>query len=227
MHGNVSINKSDLSSCVKQTQYASTTQAGVVKLYSKNSGKSNSSGLVVYSDGSTCVYTDPVYGTNRSGDGKVITAPATADEIEAGTQEYKPITPARFKPYKKSIDSLTTYSTTPVQVGTWIDGVPVWRVAFDNVPLTPEETATDGKYYHWTNSLVNAKDYNNVQYLNAVAIFGTDPKCCVDSDIMSFNEDFFINASFQFCYRYTAKIDFFLLSGYIDFITPESNLQTT
>lgn len=320
---------------VAQGQFASTTQAGIVKLYSRI-GTTNASGLFVNSDGSMCVYTDPNYGTNRSGDGKVVTSPATADEIEAGTQAYKPITPATFKNYKEKIatteehiantsnphsvtkehvglgnvdnakqatktefdehreattldhpdgcvtvdklanmavstikidtsavtttklankavttaklaDSavnqskiadgavgfkqldtdLTTYSTTPVQVGTWIDGVPVWRVAFDNVPLTPEETAENGKYWHNADSLVNAKNYNYVQFLNAVAIVGTDPKCSIDSNMMSFDEDCYFSFDFSFGYRIPYKSTNLLLSGYVEFITPESNLKTT
>ena len=121
---NAKADETELADYVKQDQFATATQAGIVKLYSKD-GKTNSSGLVAYSDGSVVVYTDPNYGTNRSGDGKVTTAPATAGEIEAGTQEYKPITPVTFKAYKEKIsaaeehitDNANPHSVTKEQVG--------------------------------------------------------------------------------------------------------------
>lgn len=74
---------------------ATITQAGIIKLY--NSGGTNRSGLLVQADGALLVNTNPAYGTQRTGDGKLTTAGATEAEIDAGTNEYKPITPATIK----------------------------------------------------------------------------------------------------------------------------------
>lgn len=74
---------------------ATITQAGIIKLY--NSGGTNRSGLLVQADGALLVNTNPAYGTQRTGDGKLTTAGATEAEIDAGTNEYKPITPATIQ----------------------------------------------------------------------------------------------------------------------------------
>ncbi len=103
---------------------ASINSLGGIKLYSSNGV--NCSGLVVYDDGTTLVYTNPEYGITRSGDGKVITAPAATDEIFDGTNAYKPIVPAMFSQF---ID----YRKKPWQIGTWIDGTPIFRQV---IPLT-------------------------------------------------------------------------------------------
>lgn len=78
-----------------KNQYASISQAGTIKLYSSNG--QNRSGLVVYDDGSTLVNVNANYGLSRSGDGKVIIAAASEGEINAGTNEYKPLVPATLR----------------------------------------------------------------------------------------------------------------------------------
>lgn len=74
---------------------ATITQAGIIKLY--NSGGTNRSGLLVQADGALLVNANAAYGTQRTVDGKLTTAGATEEEIDAGTNEYKPITPATIK----------------------------------------------------------------------------------------------------------------------------------
>lgn len=172
---------------------ATITKAGIIKLYS--SGGTNRSGLLVQADGALLVNANAAYGTQRTGDGKLTTAGATEAEIDAGTNEYKPITPATIKyavekyapgggmtgpigtddieddavTQPKIADgavdnrclasnavatdnvedgaitapkiadgaitpgkaTFTQYSETPVQIGNWIDGTPVWRQSFD------------------------------------------------------------------------------------------------
>lgn len=174
---------------------ATITQAGIIKLY--NSGGTNRSGLLVQADGALLVNANAAYGTQRTGDGRLTTAGATEEEIDAGTNEYKPITPATIKyavekyapgggggitgpigtddieddavTQPKIADgavdnrclasnavatdnvedgaitapkiadgaitpdkaTFTQYSETPVQIGNWIDGTPVWRQSFD------------------------------------------------------------------------------------------------
>ena len=60
---------------------ATITQAGIIKLY--NSGGTNRSGLLVQADGALLVNTNPAYGTQRTGDGKLTTAGATVAVIDA------------------------------------------------------------------------------------------------------------------------------------------------
>lgn len=68
-----------------KTQYASTTEYGLVKLSQK--------GGILYSNGLT-VNTNTNYGTSRTDDGKVVISAATEEDIDARSNEYKPITPA-------------------------------------------------------------------------------------------------------------------------------------
>lgn len=72
-------------------QYASTEHAGVIKLYNRNGV--NRSGLVVYEDGQAVVNTKTEHGVTRDGSGQIGINPATEEEITAGVNEYKPITP--------------------------------------------------------------------------------------------------------------------------------------
>ncbi len=74
---------------------ATITRAGIIKLY--NSGGTNRSGLLVQADGALLVNANAAYGTQRTEDGKLTTAGATEAEIDAGTNEYKPITPATIR----------------------------------------------------------------------------------------------------------------------------------
>lgn len=80
---------------VDKTQYASTDQAGIIKLHSSGSG--NNSGIAVGSNGDIYINTNADYGTKRSGDGKLCTAAATTEEIAAETNAYKPIVPSTVR----------------------------------------------------------------------------------------------------------------------------------
>lgn len=80
---------------IKNT-FASTTQAGLIKLGKDGTG-ANKSGLVVDSSDGTCnVYCDEAYGTVRTG-GRVATAPATISDIDGRAQTHKPITPSTLE----------------------------------------------------------------------------------------------------------------------------------
>ena len=219
---------------------ATITQAGIIKLY--NSGGTNRSGLLVQADGALLVNTNPAYGTQRTGDGKLTTAGATEAEIDAGTNEYKPITPATIKYAVEKYASgggitgpigtddiedgavtpekatFTQYSETPVQIGTWIDGTPVWRLAFDAdvAPGTPD-----------TVRITFAADGDNVRVLNCKAWLTTDYNHIDATELQPYVEgsNYSTNAA-------NGKLEIYKSSsgpqnhayGYIEYVTPESNL---
>lgn len=123
----------ELDNKVGKTDYASTEQYGIIKL-------STSGGLELTSDDTLKVKTDVYYGTALATNGTIRTLPAVEKEIDAGTQQYKPITPSTIGYAVRSVAG--KYSTAPVQIGTWIDGNPVWRVAFEM--SISEEDITNG-----------------------------------------------------------------------------------
>lgn len=124
--------KAALDEKVSNTQYATTNQAGLIKLHKRSDG-TNISGINV--DGTTGeaeINVVSAYGLQRTGDGKVVTAAATEAEIDAGTNNYKPIVPANLDYAVKKVVTTAenTYTTTPNQIGTWTDETPIWRVAY-------------------------------------------------------------------------------------------------
>ena len=330
---------------------ATITQAGIIKLY--NSGGTNRSGLLVQADGALLVNTNPAYGTQRTGDGKLTTAGATEAEIDAGTNEYKPITPATIKyavekyapggggitgpigtddieddavtqpkiadgavtaekladgavTYDKIDDSdnklvryndeisnegnqylvsdcftiaaqsdkflfpsdfeyptanktsmpkiidelynrqvttsmvadkaitaakiadgvipsagLITYSNTPQRIGTWIDGTPVWRLAFDAevAPGTPD-----------TVQITFAADGDNVRVLNCKAWLTMDYNHIDTTELQPYGEGSYYSTNTA-----NGKLEIYKSGngpenhtyGYIEYVTPESNLPQT
>ena len=330
---------------------ATITQAGIIKLY--NSGGTNRSGLLVQADGALLVNTNPAYGTQRTGDGKLTTAGATEAEIDAGTNEYKPITPATIKyavekyapggggitgpigtddieddavtqpkiadgavtaekladgavTYDKIDDSdnklvryndeisnegnqylvsdcftiaaqsdkflfpsdfeyptanktsmpkiidelynrqvttsmvadkaitaakiadgvipsagLITYSNTPQRIGTWIDGTPVWRLAFDAevAPGTPD-----------TVQITFAADGDNVRVLNCKAWLTMDYNHIDTTELQPYGEGSYYSTNTA-----NGKLEIYKswngpenhTYGYIEYVTPESNLPQT
>lgn len=315
---------------VDKTQYASVDAAGVIKLhYGISSGKKvNRSGIAVGSDGTAYVATGN--GLTRSGAGVVGISPATAEEIAAGTEAYKPIVPATFKKaletatdlqavsgvdihsivktgiysigqnctglpagysgvgggtlivsskpgesdskyryvnqyiidtavdtasegptvgnttiyacelYGSGIDvawhavgSNCVYSKTPVQIGTWVDGKPVWRAAIICTPadlgltVTEDSPACGIDLDEIMEKLNVVTDTRNVLIL-CEKINGwnekdaTYPKCF--STDMTYNESFhrlkFTDKTVDDNIDYTQYI-----TGYIEFVTPVSNIK--
>lgn len=331
---------------------ATITQAGIIKLY--NSGGTNRSGLLVQADGALLVNANAAYGTQRTGDGKLTTAGATEAEIDAGANEYKPITPAtiryaveKYAPgggggitgpigtddieddavtqpkiadgavtaekladgtvtYDKIDDSdnklvryndeisnegnqylvsdcftiaaqadeflfpsdfkyptanktsmpkiidelynrqvttsmvadkaitaakiadgvipsagLITYSTTPQRIGTWIDGTPVWRLAFDAevAPGTPD-----------TVQITFAADGDNVRVLNCKAWLTMDYNHIDTTELQPYGEGSYYSTNTA-----NGKLEIYKTGngpenhayGYIEYVTPESNLPQT
>lgn len=93
-----------------KTQYASTSQAGVIKLLSSGSGE-NRSGLVVSPTDGTA-YVNTKNGVARDGAGGISTVAATEEEIYAGTDAYKPIVPQTLKCAVESITGKSNLLTT-------------------------------------------------------------------------------------------------------------------
>lgn len=79
---------------VDKTQYASTTQAGIIKLHKRGDG-TNISGIIVSDeDGTAYIATNENQGTRRDDAGQIGIVAATEEEIDAGTQSRKPIVPS-------------------------------------------------------------------------------------------------------------------------------------
>lgn len=92
-----------LNTKVDKGTIASISQLGMIKLYESGSGK-NISGLVI--DQQTGVtYVNTGNGITRSGDGKIIINAATDEEVAAGTEVYKPITPKTLNTALENIKS--------------------------------------------------------------------------------------------------------------------------
>lgn len=108
---------------------------GIKPLYTSVYGaRINRSGLVIQGDGTTYINTNANRGVTRDGAGQVQINPASQAEVTAGTEAYKPVTPATLA---GELERRSVYSTTPQRVGIWIDGeTPIWRVV---IPMTSLE----------------------------------------------------------------------------------------
>lgn len=223
--------------------YASTEQAGVIKLHKLNSY--NNSGIVVEADGSAYVYTGEQYGTQRSGDGRIQVAAATEAEIAGGTQQYKPIVPATLKTAVEkhtgaaadlpvigsakpvnlvaAVNAVVneenkrmTYSASPQRIGTWLDGRPVWRVAFSRA-LTVGEAA---------DKLVGLMSILPLK-TDAAAVIGGYVRC-YRGDSESLTDDAYgiiSGGSVDFSHITHLDAGEDGVVGWIDFATAESNLR--
>ncbi|MCH5212271.1 MAG: hypothetical protein J1G06_04585 [Oscillospiraceae bacterium] len=190
-----------------------------------SSGSTNRSGLVIGEDGTTYVNTRADRGITRDGAGQIGINPATTAEAAAGTEAYKPITPETLK---AELDRRNTYSKTPVRIGTWADGTPVWRKAFvveyknlqDKDAVKIQDIGLDFEVNCYTFGLsqcCTVKTGNNTEYFgDVVPAFATrniDP-----SYLFNIKE---LNSSIQ--QMLESKGGTFY--GYIDFVTAESNIK--
>lgn len=116
---------SGLSVKVDKNTIASPTKLGMIKLYGSVNGQ-NRSGLVVDAQtGTTYVNTRSDRGISRDGAGQIGINPATDAEVEAGTEQYKPVTPKTLKNVVDSLNSeavnvltfLSDYIVEPVVEG--------------------------------------------------------------------------------------------------------------
>jgi len=109
------INKiDDKAKAAAATTYASTSEAGIVKLYSVD-GK-NTSGLNVdAADGSVWIGTNSDKGTQKTSSGEIATAAADVTDIDAAINSYKPIVPSTLSYAVQSIGGTLTELKTQSQ----------------------------------------------------------------------------------------------------------------
>lgn len=187
-----------------KTTYASSTQYGLVKTPTK-------SGIVSY-NGELTVNTNSQYGTSRTGDGKVVTASASESDIDAGTNNYKPIVPGNLR--YAVISAAGKHSQNPVQIGTWLDGTPVWRTSFDT-----NLTSLDISDKLFSPDL----RVRNSSHIN----------CILNSYVFTFCKN--DNAAGRRLFEEDGRVFTYVIReaseegdpvrGYIEFVTPESNLK--
>lgn len=200
---------------------ATTSEPGVVQLSPR--------GGIKYSNGLT-VATNANYGTTRTGDGKVVIAAATEADIDAATNVYKPITPATaqytVEKYASGGGSEIVYSETPVRIGTWIDGTPVWRQAF-NITFTEEGMQLSDRTFGCD---ISVTDGNNAQPINSIGILRIGTDGCIIDDWICEHDSTLNHWHIPMNEGNLSNILANNVSGaygYIDFATPESNIKTT
>lgn len=108
-------------------------------------------------------------------------------------------------------------SNTPVQIGTWIDGTPIWRYAFDN---DFDELELEERY---VSKPMPVKDVNKVFIINESC------RMRVSSNKNNFIDDL-IMVNDMYVYSFPdstpplpAGAGYY---GYIEFVTPASNIET-
>ena len=156
------------------------------------------------------------YGTQRTGDGKLTTASATKAEIDAGSNSYKPITPSTIKyaveKYAPAAAQLT-YSTTPQRIGTWTDGTPIWRWAFQ-VSITAEDKSEGAVYIP-----IPVTSTSDAFVINVFGQAGVDSPCVVDDRYCQYHSMWFDLPSSVVSGPYN------ILWGWYEFVTDQSNLS--
>ncbi|MGN0162677.1 MAG: hypothetical protein ACI4EA_03705 [Candidatus Ornithomonoglobus sp.] len=202
-----------LATGLSELPIASLDTLGGVKLYGKsvNGVLTNKSGLSILNDGSMLVLVKANGGLAIDGVGQLYITGADEAEVFAGTQQYKPITPAQFSRF-------ITYSTIPQRVGTWIDGKPIWRKAI-SITLTADDF-TNG-YYQLT-----AADLNVVIRDEISRLLNCSIRCCSASN--GFEDSVPVNVG-DYCTIDLSGVPtgYNILAGYIEFVTSESNIITT
>ncbi|MGN0181523.1 MAG: hypothetical protein ACI4DP_03800 [Candidatus Ornithomonoglobus sp.] len=197
---------------------ASLDTLGGIKLYGKsvNGVLTNRSGLSIGDDGSMLVLVKANGGLAIDGVGQLYITGANETEVFAGTQQYKPVTPAQFSRF-------ITYSTTPVRIGTWIDGTPVWR---QTIPPTKIEST----------GIIHVEDYLSVSGDTEVIILRTDifvqndmtdctPTATADTETYELkceNRRIYVKSMDNSAYPDHPQMWY----GVVEFVTPESNIIT-
>ena len=120
-----------------------------------------------------------------------------------------------------------TYSSTPVQVGAWIDGTPVWRVA---IPMTSvSEIGLDTYNKIWTTSAYNilsrlsiVNDTSNLIYINSMICFQNTDDYDPEAFAVNWTE------SFPGYFRGEAVDSDYATHfyGWIEFVVPSNNIGT-
>ena len=207
---------------VDKNTVASTTQLGMIKLLASGSGV-NRSGIAVDTNGVAYINARSDRGISRDGAGQLGINPATQVEVNAGTEQYKPVTPKTLSPFVK-------YSSTPTQVGVWVDGTPIWRVAFDR-----EFTKADApdiwfdKAFRIIDLIDVWKDYDLVRlFLNSEIEANTGFEATPELNIID-NYACIHDNSYWWDLPENAMLDddtVLRIGGFVEFVTPASNIKT-
>ena len=113
-----------------------------------SSGSTNRSGLVISEDGTTYVNTRADRGITRDGAGQIGINPATAAETAAGTEAYKPITPATLKTELNRLD-YNKYKFDGFDVDKTSNTIRLYKACLDT---TIDSTYNEGIYSYYVSS---------------------------------------------------------------------------
>lgn len=169
----------------------------------------------------------------RDGAGGLYVVSATAAEVAAGTASDRFITPSVFKAGVENIVKQIAYSTTPVQIGTWTDGTPVWRVALPYIQMQADSrhlVVDEEKQNIYVSLIELMEDYvdntDNAQLLNIninveseVGLMHVHPP-----DDVCFGIIYFAKENKNLYEEYITYENGYW-GGYIDFITAEKNIN--
>lgn len=124
----------------------------------------------------------------------------------------------------ETVQTLTRYDETPQEIGTWINGTPIWRQAFNHT-FTEQEISDIKDTDDWQlTNILNVKSFEKVIPLNCSAVLGTfmDNPCIID------DVPLIVNGSNLAA---TINPDWFApdgipgIYGYIEFVTPADNIK--
>ena len=108
------------------------------------------------------------------------------------------------------------YSDTPTQIGTWIDGTPVWRVAFDK-NFTDDELPGD-----YITIYPSVKYSGGFVIAASVSLKYSDSPCYIDDYIVTLES---ATGGRPVSFKRPSTGDWHGYYGYIDFVTVESNVK--
>lgn len=130
----------------------------------------------------------------------------TGDDIENGA-----VTPEKT--------SFCQFDSTPKKIGTWINGTPIWRVAFDE-NISYDDTVWKDKC--WTpiipGNQVTETVLGDFFFLQGVAFLKIGSSPDYMSHMTSFNGSIFKWTADNVNNQYSG------IYGFVDFVTPESNI---
>ncbi|MGN0183356.1 MAG: hypothetical protein ACI4DP_13255 [Candidatus Ornithomonoglobus sp.] len=119
------------------------------------------------------------------------------------------------------VAQLQQYSTTPQRVGTWIDGTPVWRMAFQRKLTDDEISDMVATVSLPVSNLNNCKGIVN-SYAEAIAYMDDTPVACIIDNNPLEHDDAW-NAFVLTTYIANNREG---IQGWIEFIAPESEITT-
>lgn len=123
----------------------------------------------------------------------------------------------------EAVQTLVTYDETPQEIGTWINGTPIWRRAFHHA-FTAEEISDIKNDGDWPLSgVLNVKDFNKVFVLHCSATLAAyeDSPCVID-DIPLIANDANLRVTINPNWIVS---DIPGIYGYIEFVTPADNIK--